>query len=105
MKAQIKQAVDLIVGDTWPKRRRVVYLVLAFCAAVIAFCLGAATAAMDMAAVMSIANNAFWLGGMVVGSYVFGSIWDDNDKRKHGTAAPPAAPASTAPSPAPDQTE
>lgn len=79
----LKTALDLIVGDTWPKRRRVVYVTLVFCAVLVAFSLGAAVAAKDMNAIMSIASSAFWLGGSVIGSYVFGSIWDDANKRKH----------------------
>jgi len=82
-----QRIVDLVVGDTWPKRRKVVYGALCFCALVIAFALGAATAAKDMAVVRAIADHSFWLGAAVIGSYVFGSIWDDTNKRKH---LPPA---------------
>lgn len=85
----VQRAIDLIVGDTWPKRRRVIYATLLFCAMLIAFAMGAAVAAHDMNAVVAIAGNAFLLGGSVIGSYVFGSIWDDRDKRKH---LPPATP-------------
>lgn len=57
----------------------------------IAYSLGAATAAKDMSVVRAIADAAFWLGGGIIGSYVFGSIWDDTNKRKHlQNEAPPA---------------
>ena len=38
----LQGVVDLIVGDTWLKRRKVVYVSLVFYALVIAYCLGAA---------------------------------------------------------------
>ena len=83
MPRPVQKLVDLVAGDTWPKRRVVIYVTLCFCALVIAFCLGAAVAARDMAAVTGISTNAFLLGTSVIGSYVFGSIWDDTNKRKH----------------------
>lgn len=83
MQRPVQRIVDLVTGDTWPKRRRVVYVALIFCALVIAFALGAATAARDMLVVKALAEMAFWLGGAIIGSYVFGSIWDDTNKRKH----------------------
>ncbi|MBE7732187.1 hypothetical protein [Devosia faecipullorum] len=88
MPRPVQRALDLITGDTWPKRRRVVYVALLFCALVIAYALGAATAARDMTVVKAIAEMSFWLGGGIIGSYVFGSIWDDTNKRKH---LPPAS--------------
>lgn len=88
MRKVVRGAVDLVVGDTWPKRRKVIYAVLMFCALLIAACLGAAIAAKDMVAATAVSTNAFFLGGSVAGSYLFGSIWDDRDKRKHLPTSP-----------------
>lgn len=87
-------AVNLITGDTWPRRRLVIYAALLVCALVIAFCLGAAIAAQDMAAVRETSENAWWYGMAIVFAYVFGSIIDDVDKRrsqrKQSETPPPA---------------
>lgn len=84
----LQTAVDLITGDTWPKRRKVVYVTLVFCALIIAFCLGAAVAARDMRVVEAASDNAFYIGASIVFAYVFGSVWDDFNKRKHQAGKP-----------------
>lgn len=98
MRQLLQRGINLIVGDTWPKRRRVVYATLVFCSVVIMGALGAAIAEKNMSAVLNIAENAFFLGGSVIFAYVFGSIWDDVDKRRHlakqDEVAPPATPPS-----------
>jgi cation transport ATPase len=82
MRPALQTAVNLIIGDTWPKRRRVVYVSLMFCALVIAYCLGAATAIGDKAAIQTASDNAWWYGAAIIFAYVFGSIADDFDKRR-----------------------
>lgn len=83
MKELLTKGLDLIVGDTWPKRRRVIHFALLFLSQVIAVCLWAAVQSGDAMLIKSVSDNAFWLGGAIIGSYVFGSVWDDNNKRKH----------------------
>lgn len=83
MRQLLQKGFDLVIGDTWPKRRRIVYAALLFCSLIIAASLGAAIAAKERSAVLSIAGNAYFLGGSVIFAYVFGSIYDDVDKRKH----------------------
>ena len=39
-----------------------------------------------MTIVRAMAGHAFWLGAAIIGSYVFGSIWDDTNKRKFQTS-------------------
>lgn len=46
----------------------------------------------DARLIESVSNNAFWPGGAIIGSYVFGSVWDDNNKRKHMPKGDGAAP-------------
>jgi hypothetical protein len=91
VKETITKALDLVVGDTWPKRRRIIYFALIFLAEVIAICLWAAVQTGDTMLIKSVSDNAFWLGGAIIGSYVFGSIWDDSNKRKHMPKAEPPA--------------
>ena len=94
MKQKLLAAVDLVLGDTWPKRRMAVWAILIFCAQLIAICLWAAIDRADAALIRAISDNAFYLGGTMGLSYVFGSIWDDNNKRKHldKTGSPPTTP-------------
>jgi hypothetical protein len=95
VKDKLLKTVDLVIGDTWPKRRLVVWAVLIFCAELVAVCLWAAVQTGDAVLIKSVSDNAFYLGGTVALSYVFGSIWDDNNKRKHlpKTEHPLASPA------------
>lgn len=79
----VQTAIDLITGDTRSHRRRLIHWTLIFCACLISCAMGAAIAAQDMTAVMSLAGSAFLLGGTTIGSYIFGSNQDDKDKRKH----------------------
>jgi hypothetical protein len=82
-KEQLSKTVDLVLGDTWPKRRLVIYIALIFLAEVIAVCLWAAIQNGDAVLIGAIAGSAFLYGSMIIGSYVFGSIYDDSNKRKH----------------------
>lgn len=84
----LRKTLDLVVGDTWPKRRRVIYFVLLFLSQVVAVCLWAAVQSGDAMLIKSVSDNAFWLGGAVIGSYVFGAVWDDANKRKHMSKDP-----------------
>lgn len=65
----------------WKRRRRIIYLTLAFCAAVIGWLVlfGADTALNN-----TIVTVLVVLAGSVIGSYVFGAVWDDANARKYG---------------------
>jgi hypothetical protein len=83
MKDKVLAAMHLVIGDTWPKRRVFIWSSLIFLSQVIAICLWAAVQSGDAMLIKSISDNAFWLAGAIIGSYVFGAVWDDADKRKH----------------------
>lgn len=58
----------------WKIRRRVVAITLAFCAAVVAYCVYVNTGSRtEETAVLS----SFGLAGAVIGSYIFGAVWED----------------------------
>jgi len=59
--------------DTWPRRRRMMHLVLAFCIAVICYCLKAEPKYGEAAI-----EYSFIVIGLTVLGYVFGAILDDN---------------------------
>jgi hypothetical protein len=83
MSDEIKKALYL---DNWPKRRKVLYAVLgwAMSSATYVIGLGHDTRLNETAFVMLIG-----LIISLVGSYVFGAIWDDSDKRKAFSAGSP----------------
>ena len=69
-----------LMGDNWPKRRRYMTVVLLW-----------AMFNVDYILIFSQDNvlnqNALFafitLIGSIIGTYVFGAVWDDSDKRKH----------------------
>lgn len=77
---------EKLFGDNWPKRRRVLY-------AVLAWAMGSATYIVVAGTDNELMRTAFvMLVGLILsvtGSYVFGAVWDDADKRKNlPTSAP-----------------
>jgi len=58
--------------DSWTKRRRIIYLTLAFCAIVTAYIV-----VRDTPASQGVVMYLSALAGGVIGSYVFGAVWDD----------------------------
>lgn len=67
-------------GD-WRRRRRVIYATLAFCALNVAYLNVAGT---DTALHQQLGMGLIILAGSVIGSYVFGAVWDDHNARKEG---------------------
>lgn len=58
----------------WKIRRKVVGYTLVFCAAVVAYCIYANTGSRtEETAVLS----SYGLAGAVIGSYIFGAVWED----------------------------
>lgn len=61
---------------SWRIRRRVIFCTLIFCAAEIVY-LTLWADSTDLAE--TIANGVLILAGSVIGSYVFGAVWDDRN--------------------------
>jgi hypothetical protein len=59
----------------WEHRRRIIYGTLIFCAICIIYLLLFGKG--DNRLQETIAESAFFLAGGVIGSYVFGAVWDD----------------------------
>ena len=59
---------------TWKNRRRVIFISLLFCAATILYVM---LKGEDTELAQTIATSAFFLAGSIIGSYVFGSVWQD----------------------------
>jgi hypothetical protein len=60
----------------WKNRRRVVFLSLTFCAGIIAYL---AVWGADTAVNEAIATGVLILAASIIGSYVFGAVWDDKN--------------------------
>lgn len=73
----------------WSKRRRIIHYTLVFCAGIIASGMTYALVQGDTELVKTFVVAAFTSGMSLIGSYVFGAIWDDNNARKFGTPPPP----------------
>lgn len=65
----------------WKRRRRVIFATLAFCAAEVAYLTIWGT---DTGLNNTIVTSLILLAGSVIGSYVFGAVWDDANARKYG---------------------
>ncbi len=63
-------------GGAWTHRRRIIYGTLVFCAFCIIYLLFHGS---DTRLNETIVNSAFLLAGGVIGSYVFGAVWDDKN--------------------------
>lgn len=68
---------DLLV-DGWPIRRRLMIMALLFCAGNVQYLL---LWGQDTSLNKEIATTLLWVGGAIIGSYVFGAVWDDMDRR------------------------
>lgn len=71
------RAVARNFGGSWTHRRRIIYGTLIFCALCVLYLMifGNDTSRLHE----TIANSAFFLAGGVIGSYVFGAVWDDKN--------------------------
>lgn len=62
----------------WSIRRRIVASTLAFCAFVVVYCLWKVDdGTADSRILETAVNAAFTLAGAVIGTYVFGAVWQD----------------------------
>jgi hypothetical protein len=64
----------MIAKPSWKIRRRIVLATLLFCAGEVLY-LTVWAESTDLA--QTIANGVLILAGSVIGSYVFGAVWDD----------------------------
>jgi len=78
----------------WRIRRSIIFSTLIFCAGCIVYVM---IDGQDTRVDETIAMSAFALMGAVIGSYVFGAVWEDNTTRS--TAGWEASPAINAPPP------
>lgn len=71
---------------TWKNRRRVIFSTLLFCAGVVFYLLGWGE---DTKLNETIASGTFLLAASVIGSYVFGVVWNDNRKIGNSSTGQP----------------
>lgn len=77
----------------WKIRRAIIIMTLIACALIVGKLL---VIGPDSDLSQTLANGAFMLAGAVIGSYVFGAAWDDQNERRamiSTAVAQPAAPA------------
>lgn len=73
----------------WRIRRRIIHLTLIFCALLIVWCVWTNTGSRtEETAVLS----AFALAGAVIGSYIFGAVWEDTKINASTVGDPTAQP-------------
>lgn len=64
---------------TWKHRRRIIYATLVYCAAAVIWMIERHP---ESSLVAQVAIALVGLAGAVIGSYVFGAVWDDLNARK-----------------------
>lgn len=67
------------LDGSWKVRRALIFTTLIFCAAVVVRVMWTGE---DTRVNETLVLSAFGLAGMVIGSYVFGAVWDDRTKRR-----------------------
>jgi len=67
----------------WVKRRRIIHLALAFCAGILVAGMAYAIVQGETELVKTFAVAAFTSAISIIGSYVFGAVWDDGNARKY----------------------
>ena len=80
----------------WHRRRRLIYATLAFNLVSGIALLVSGLLGMDSTLLTTLTVSNYSLAGAVIGSYVFGAVWDDKNTRD-AWAAPPAEPQPTLP--------
>lgn len=75
---QTRAVVNELLVDGWPIRRRVMFMVLAFCVGNVQYLLIWGD---DTALNKEIATTLLWVMAAIVGTYVFGAVWDDMNRR------------------------
>ena len=86
------------LGGSWTIRRRIIVATLLACGVVVGMVLwrawtdGADIPERKAALLTALVDGAYLLAGSVIGSYVFGAVWDDKSKRGAGNAGNPGGP-------------
>jgi len=75
---QTKKVMNELLVDGWPIRRRVMFLSLLFCAGNVQYLL---IFGEDTSLNKEIATTLLWAAAAIIGSYVFGAVWDDMNRR------------------------
>lgn len=70
------------VKTDWKIRRRIIYFTLMFCLFEIVYL---TVFAQSTELNETLANGTLLLAGSVIGSYVFGAVWDDRNLSKHSS--------------------
>lgn len=79
--------MSFLMKVEWKIRRKVIFSTLMFCAAEVGYL---TFAGQDTQLHQAIATSLILLAGSVIGSYVFGAVWDDNNARKAANEAGPS---------------
>lgn len=75
------QPAGPVPPGSWKYRRRIIHAVLTYCALAVA---GLTVRYPESALVAQTVIALIGLAGGVIGSYVFGAVWDDANARKAG---------------------
>jgi len=75
----MKLFMDHLASPDWAVRRRIIILVLLWCAGIVTYL---AIWGRPIALSDTIAMNLILLMGAIIGSYVFGAVWERNVERK-----------------------
>lgn len=75
--------VETLNRFSWQMRRRIIIGILVWGAALVTYLAVVGDASIRD----TIAFNVIWLMGAVIGSYVFGASWDDQNARKTAIAS------------------
>lgn len=79
-------------NDSWKIRRKIIFSSLIFCAAVIIYILAKGE---DARIYETALIGAYGLAMAVIGSYVFGAVWDDNNVRLTSAATSRSLPSTS----------
>ncbi len=71
--------MDHKASAEWATRRRIIILTLIWAAGLITYI---SVIGRDISVNEAIATNLIFMMGGVIGSYVFGAVWDDQSRRK-----------------------
>lgn len=77
-----QQQAQQVYRGSWKIRRRIIYGTLLYCAGVVLYLVVWGS---DTALHQQIALALVGLAGAVIGSYVFGAVWDDHSIRRFGS--------------------
>jgi hypothetical protein len=80
---EVASVEDTRHQPAWVMRRRIILTTLLYCALASAYIIFKGT---DSRVYETVIMSSFGLAGMVIGSYVFGAVWDDKSRREMTTS-------------------